>query len=345
VRAIFALSLDPFREFGHSPRAPRRGRGARRGCDRPCVNDELLAWSGAVPAPIETRVTVNGVALACFEWGRELPGDPLVLVHATGFHARCWDQVIAQLGQMGRCRIIAIDQRGHGRSDRVPRIRWREFGSDLAAFLRQRDLHDVIGVGHSAGGHAMVEAAALDGVRFRRLVLIDPTILAPETYAARGSSGDGAWIEVAGNQHPAAKRRRWFGSVEEMIERLRDRPAFADFTPAALRDYCAWGLLPTAEPAGFELACSPEMEGAVYSGALGNPAIHDHVRAVTVPVRIVRAMEPPTPEDLKDFRYSPTWPLLASRFGNGHDVSRPEYTHFMPMTHPALTAADIMQEA
>src|SRR5204862_2554684 len=126
---------------------------------------------------IEASVLVNGVSLTYFEWGRGAAGDPLVLVHATGFHARCWDQVVALLGER---RIIAVDQRGHGRSDRVTRIRWQDFGRDVAELVRRLDLHDVVGVGHSAGGHAMVEAAALEPARFRRLVLTDPTILAPE---------------------------------------------------------------------------------------------------------------------------------------------------------------------
>jgi lipase len=327
VRGGSLISLDRTTNAWHSRRA--------------CKGTELSSWSGAVPAPLEARITVNGVTLAFFEWGRDLPGDPLLLVHATGFHARCWDQVVAQLG---RRRVLAIDQRGHGRSDKVPRFRWQELGRDVAAFVRQRDLTNVIGVGHSAGGHATVEAAALEPARFRRLVLIDPTILAPESYAPRGSTGDGAWTEVAGNAHPAAKRRRWFATVDEMIERLRERPPFADFTPAALRDYCAWGLLPCAEPPGLELACLPEMEAAVYSTAFGNPAIHEHVGRVTVPVRIVRAMEPPTPEHLMDFRYSPTWPALARRFRAAHDVYRPDHTHFMPMTDPGLTASDIVHE-
>jgi pimeloyl-ACP methyl ester carboxylesterase len=291
----------------------------------------------AVRAPVEATVTVNGVSLTYFEWGRGSGGDPLLLVHATGFHARCWDQVVAHLGSR---RIIAIDQRGHGRSDKVDAIRWREFGHDVVELARRLDLHDVVGVGHSAGGHAMVEAAALEPARFRRLVLIDPTILAPENYAPRGSEADGAWITVAGNTHPAAKRRRFFGSIDEMIERLRERPSFESFTPAALRDYCTWGLVPSGE--GFELACSPEMEAAVYSGALGNPAIHDHVRAVTVPVTLLRAMEPRTPADLMDFRYSPTWPALAGRFRSARDFFRPDRTHFMPMEDPAMVARVIL---
>jgi pimeloyl-ACP methyl ester carboxylesterase len=296
----------------------------------------LLPWSGAVRAPIEASVTVNGVSLTYFEWGRGLGGDPILLVHATGFHARTWDQVVAHLG---RRRIVAIDQRGHGRSDKVERIRWQEFGRDVAEVVRRLDLHGVVGVGHSAGGHALVEAAAREPARFRRLVLVDPTILAPEMYAPRGSDGDGAWIEVAGNAHPAAKRRRFFESIDDMVERLRARPSFATFTTGALRDYCTWGLLPCADPTGFELACSPEMEGAVYTAAFGNPAIHDHVEAVTVPVTLLRAMEPPTPADLADFRNSPTWPALATRFRDARDVQRPDRTHFLPMEDPALVAS------
>jgi pimeloyl-ACP methyl ester carboxylesterase len=304
--------------------------------------------SVAVRAPIEASVTVNGISLTYFEWNRDAGGDPLLLVHATGFHARCWDQVVAHLG---RRRIVAIDQRGHGRSDRVARIRWREFGRDVAEVVRRLDLQDAVGVGHSAGGHAMVEAAALEPTRFRRLVLIDPTIMAPDHYVPRGSAADGAWIEVAGNPHPAAKRRRYFGSIDEMIERLRERPSFASFTSQALRDYCTWGLVPRADrgdgapddgSALFELACSPETEGAVYSGALGNPAIHDYARAVTVPVTLLRAMEPPTVADLADFRYSPTWPALASAFQNARDVHRPDRTHFLPMEDPAYVASVIL---
>ena len=294
----------------------------------------------AVPAPIEASTTVNGVSLTYFEWGREHGGDPILLAHATGFHARCWDQVVAHLG---RRRVIAVDQRGHGRSDKVARIRWQEFGRDLAELVRRLDLHDAVGVGHSAGGHAMTEAAALEGARFARLVLIDPTIVDPALYAPRGSERDGAWVTVAGNTHPAAKRRRHFESIDEMIERLKDRPSFASFTPAALRDYCTWGLLPCADPPGFELACSPEMEGAVYSAVLGNPAIHEHVRAVAVPVVVLRAMEPRSQEDLADFRYSPTWPPLASHFRHGRDLHRPDLTHFMPMQDPAFVADVILR--
>lgn len=284
-------------------------------------------------------MTVNDVSLCWFEWGREHAGTDatILLSHATGFHARCWDRVVARLGAR---HVIALDSRGHGRSDKVYPVRWQDFGRDLAAFLDRRDLRDVIGVGHSAGGHAMVEAAALEPARFRRLVLIDPTILPPDLYASRGPA-----VPLGSGMHPASKRKRDFVSVDEMYERLQDRPSFAAFDPGVLRDYCAYGLLPRADGAGFELACPPEYEAAVYDASLGNRDIYEHVHAVAVPVLIVRAMEPRTPSELFDFRYSPTWPPLADEFQHARDRQCPDRTHFLPMEDPAFTASLILEGA
>ena len=65
------------------------------------------------PAP-EQRVTVNGIRLAYFEWGTEHRGSgpTILLVHATGFHARVWDRIVKRLPGY---HIVALDQRGHVR--------------------------------------------------------------------------------------------------------------------------------------------------------------------------------------------------------------------------------------
>ncbi|MGH2627019.1 MAG: alpha/beta fold hydrolase, partial [Anaerolineales bacterium] len=128
--------------------------------------------------PIESRVRANGVDLAVFEW----PGDgvPVFLAHATGFHARCWDQVVANLP--GR-RCFAIDMRGHGRSAKPePPYDWHRFGEDVAAVARQFGADRWIAAGHSKGGHAITHAAALEPGIFGALLLLDPVIMAPEQY-------------------------------------------------------------------------------------------------------------------------------------------------------------------
>ena len=63
--------------------------------------------------PAEHAAVLNGVSLHWFEWGAPGPEPTIVLIHATGFHARCWDQVVKALP--GR-HVLALDLRGHGRS-------------------------------------------------------------------------------------------------------------------------------------------------------------------------------------------------------------------------------------
>jgi len=135
--------------------------------------------------PALHRVSANGIEQAYFEWGGSLRGEgpTLLMVHATGFHARCWDPVIRHLGPR---HVIAVDQRGHGRSEKTAITHWKPFGQDLTALVQALDLSDVVAVGHSMGGHAMVEAAAAEQARFRNLVLLDPVIASPDSYGGGG---------------------------------------------------------------------------------------------------------------------------------------------------------------
>jgi len=280
--------------------------------------------------PNSRSIAVNGMNFSVYEWGEQYQGQrpTVVLVHATGFHARCWDQVVAHLGER---HIIALDQRGHGGSDTDNFNNWSEFGDDLVAVLNALKLSQVEAVGHSMGGHASVAAAAMDKALFSKLLLIDPVILEPGFYAM--------WDEnvLAGDpQHPAARRRAEFASREEMFERYRERLPFSLFTEAAMRDYCQYGLVDCEE--GVRLACPPAFEARIYDSACSNQAILEQAKDVDIPVTVARSMQPKKPEDIMDFRYSPSWNQLASQFPQGRDVVLEHLTHFMPMQDPAQVA-------
>jgi pimeloyl-ACP methyl ester carboxylesterase len=290
--------------------------------------------------PAEHRVRANGIELAAFEWGRAFRGrgPTVLLAHATGFHARCWDPVVAHLRGL---HVVALDQRGHGRSQRTEITHWNVFGRDLAAFVRALDLRDVLGAGHSMGGHAMVDAAAGLPDRFRRLVLVDPVIAAPGEY------GGGGWTitSLGGRPHPTSRRKRRFPTPEAMIERFRDRVPYRVFRPEALRAYCVHGLLPAEDGDGFELACPPEIEAAIYMTSRTNAAVHESIRRLAIPVLIVRAKRPPEDRDVMDFSSSPTWPGLVDEFRDAREIHLEQHTHFLPMEIPERIAEWIHQEA
>jgi pimeloyl-ACP methyl ester carboxylesterase len=285
-------------------------------------------------------VRLNDCELAYYERHPELGGrgPTLLFVHATGFHARVWDQIIARLPP---AHSIALDQRGHGRSESQRILHWRTMGRDQAALVEALDLDGIVGVGHSMGGHAMIDAAAACPDRFRRLVLIDPVVAAPESYADAREP----WRLGEGEMHPAAKRRGRFDSVEAMIERLKDRSSFPRFDPQMFRDYCEHGLQPAEDGDGFVLACPPEVEASVYMSSRTNGGVYESARSLEIPVLVLRAQEPSG--DMVGpmaFSTSPTWPGLAAEFTNGREIHFPDKTHFLPMEIPDEVAALIQGE-
>jgi lipase len=265
-------------------------------------------------------VPINGIELAVSEWSGEPP--TVFLCHATGFHARIWDQVIARLP--GR-HCIAFDARGHGLSSKPePPYGWRNFGADIAALADALQLKGVLGVGHSLGGHSVTLGGALRPSAFSALVLLDPVIQLAEAY--RG----GPWEAAAF----VRKRRNQWASPQEMFDRFQNRRPFNTWDARVLRDYCDHALRRDGD--SYVLACPPDIEVSIFEH---NQAVDSNIWAeiatVETPVHVVRA-------GLKDPSHlmaeSLTAPSLAASFRRGRDTLLTEHSHFIPMEAPEMTA-------
>lgn len=282
--------------------------------------------------PALGTITINNIDLAYFDWPAA-PGSPaapiMIFAHATGFHARVWDAVIAHFPQH---RVLALDLRGHGRSGGGPIDDWRLVASDVAGLIDQLGITSAIGIGHSMGGHVLVQCASDKSAAFARLVLFDPVILAPDYY----EQAETRFTDE--NPHPASRRKRDFASAEEMIARFAARDPYCLFATEVFEDYCRYGLLPDpAGAGGMVLACAPEVEGSIYASSRSNTGILDAARKVDIPVLVVRAQQ----SDINDFKGSPTWPELAGILPQGTDMDRSDRTHFHPFEDPADAAAII----
>ncbi len=277
----------------------------------------------------------GAVRLAHFEWHAEQRGQgPTVwLVHATGFHGRVWDEAVRHLAAPRH--VIAIEQRCHGRSQADDFASWDAFGADQAAQVHACGLQGAVGVGHSMGAHALVQAAVHCPGAFSRLILVDPVMLAPAAYQLPPVP--------LGQLHPAAQRKNHFDSAQAMFARFADRPPYAVFNRRALMDYCVHGLVPVdshnGSGRGYVLACAPRHEAQVYPLARNNPLTYAMVHALNIPVHVVRARSQDPTVQPWDPLGSPTWPGLAAEFAHGRDTHRADKTHFLPMEDPALMAA------
>jgi pimeloyl-ACP methyl ester carboxylesterase len=108
--------------------------------------------------PVSDRFVDVGVKLHVREW----PGSktPFVLLHGLSSNCRTWDAVADQLWRAGH-HIVAIDQRGHGLSDKPEGdYDFATITADLASLLHVMGLVHPVLVGQSWGGNVLLEFAA-----------------------------------------------------------------------------------------------------------------------------------------------------------------------------------------
>jgi esterase len=108
------------------------------------------------------HVMLGGLAFHYVEWGSP-EGPVLVALHGLRSYAETFAELAAELPDV---RVIALDQRGRGRSDWDPDHRYETFTyvADLTAFVDALELAQFHLLGHSMGGaNAIVYAGRQPG--------------------------------------------------------------------------------------------------------------------------------------------------------------------------------------
>lgn len=112
----------------------------------------------------------EGVRLACLDFGGD--GPPALLLHGLAGHAGEWSETAGWLTHSHR--VLALDQRGHGRSERRPDDLSTEARiADVAFAIEQLDLAPVVLVGQSLGGHLAMLVAAGHPELVRALIVLE----------------------------------------------------------------------------------------------------------------------------------------------------------------------------
>jgi pimeloyl-ACP methyl ester carboxylesterase len=126
-----------------------------------------------VSAPIDNR----GVGIAYDVAGGREP--TLLLCHGISNARTVWDDLRPALAE--RHRVVRMDFRGHGASDRAPgAYRLADYASDVVAVIETLGLAPVVIVGHSLGGLTAAYLAARRPELVRGLFLIDPPLYLPD---------------------------------------------------------------------------------------------------------------------------------------------------------------------
>jgi pimeloyl-ACP methyl ester carboxylesterase len=267
---------------------------------------------------VPERFAVNGVELAWGQWGHPgqsangAEGDPpLVLCH--GFTGSTIDFSLQIPALAERRRVVALDQRGHGRSTacgNVESYTLELLASDLHAFMEAVGGGEPVDLlGHSMGGAVSLVAALARPDLVRSLVLMDTsawTFQFPDEAVRNMVQGFITKFDPARGTPP---RPPWKSPEDELIE------AATDEEWRARRDAVYLGMDAYAFKAlGMTLAHG------------GTVDLRDQLPSITCPVTVVVGEH--------DHPLVDQAPELASLVTDGRLTVIPGAYHSPQLTHP-----------
>jgi pimeloyl-ACP methyl ester carboxylesterase len=184
-------------------------------------------------------VEVAGGWLATFRLGAQPSAPPVVAIHGITSTSRTWLATARALES--RASLIALDLRGRGRSNALP----RPFGidahvRDVIAVLDHFGLDRAVIAGHSLGAYLAARLATLHPDRVDSLVLVDGGLTIPESTDVEPEEFMEAFLGPT-----LARLRMTFADLDAYYAWWAEHPAVAhaDITPADLREYAAHDLV------------------------------------------------------------------------------------------------------
>jgi pimeloyl-ACP methyl ester carboxylesterase len=259
----------------------------------------------------------TGGTIRYLDWGGA--GPPLILIHATGFLAALWRPIAEQLSN--RFRVVAVDQRGHGDSDKPDDgYRFEAFAEDLQRVIEELSLQRPIVAGHSSGGTTIVAHAARHPGIIGRAVLIEPILPRPDWYVTPPGGRNNVSLAVG-----ARKRRAVWDSRDEAYASYRQKKTFAGWRVDVLRLYVDEGMA-DREDGGVELKCPPEIEGKFFE-AVSHTDPWPMIEKLTVPTLVLWG-------SASHLHARGLGDSLQAALPAARTVVVPNTTHFLPQERP-----------
>ncbi len=266
--------------------------------------------------------STDGVELAHHHIGGD--GPPLLICHATGFHALAYAPLARSLRDSFD--VWALDMRGHGSSTAPASgdFSWRGMAEDVLTAVESIGSQPLLAIGHSMGGAALLLAEIDAPGTLARAYLWEPIV-----FPGRGLDGPGA-NPMSG---PARKRRPAFESKSQAFERYAGRAPLSSLRIDALAAYVEHGFI-QQDDGSVTLACTPDHEARTFE-APDKPTLAD-LHDVLCPVAVASGAEDPAglPEQLA--------PAIADALARGEIRHHGHLGHLGPLQDPAFVARDVL---
>ena len=167
---------------------------------------------------IELRVVADGATVAVVDYGGA--GPAVLCLHGFGLNAASWDAVGSRLRDAYR--VLAMDQRGHGRTGPAASYDQSALVADVGQVVRFLELdRPPLLVGHSYGARTALAYAAT--AKCAGVVAVDGAVTSP------GPNSDLNALELELTSSPLANFRGSRAELDALLGELDDQfPDYAD---------------------------------------------------------------------------------------------------------------------
>ncbi|KAE8275471.1 alpha/beta hydrolase [Enterobacter sp. SES19] len=268
--------------------------------------------------------TKDGVNIYYKDWGPK-EAQPIVFHHGWPLSADDWDNQMLFFLAEGY-RVIAIDRRGHGRSDQVSEGHDMDhYAADASAVVESLDLRNAVHVGHSTGGGQVARYVARYGQpqgRVAKAVLVSAV---PPLMVKTETNPGGTPIEVFDGFRKAlaANRAQFYLDVASGPFYGFNRDG-ADVSQGTIQNWWRQGMIGSAK--------------AHYEGikAFSETDQTEDLKTITVPVLVLQG------DDDQVVPYKNAALLQDKLLANSVLKIYPGFPHGMHTTHADTINADIL---
>ena len=268
--------------------------------------------------------TKDGVNIYYKDWGPK-EAQPIVFHHGWPLSADDWDNQMLFFLAEGY-RVIAIDRRGHGRSDQVSEGHDMDhYAADASAVVESLDLRNAVHVGHSTGGGQVARYVAQYGQPQGRVAKAALVSAVPPLMVKTDGNPGGTPIEVFDGFRKAlaANRAQFYLDVASGPFYGFNRDG-ADVSQGTIQNWWRQGMIGSAK--------------AHYEGikAFSETDQTEDLKTITVPVLVLQG------DDDQVVPYKNAALLQDKLLANSVLKIYPGFPHGMHTTHADTINADIL---
>lgn len=106
-------------------------------------------------------------------------GQPFLFLHGFLGMSDNWKTLGTRFSEEGY-QVHLIDQRNHGRSEHTPEMSYELMATDVYEYCKERDLSNIILLGHSMGGKTAMQVAGDYPHLVKKLIIVD---ISPRYYS------------------------------------------------------------------------------------------------------------------------------------------------------------------